>query len=812
MTFFRQLMIGVGVFVLLATGSLVMGEEMKQTSTPTKQTQPVVETPASDATSPQNNDSLKEEVIEQKSENSPTILAHIVVTATAPASQQETAPLSEKYQLPQTTQSVNSSKIRETVNIVDTQDAVKYFPSLMVRKRNNGDTQSTLATRTWGVNSSARSLIYADDILLSALIGNNNTAASPKWNLVSPEEIDRIDFLYGPFAAAYPGNSMGGVLLITTRMPDKFVADINQTETFQTFSLYGTNDTYRTDQTSVVLGNKNGDVSWLITDNFQNSYSQPLSFITNGLMPANTTGTYLAQNKLGAAANVVGAGGLLHSQMNNTSAKVAWDITPEVKATYQGVFWMNDTDSNVQTYLRNIAGNPTFGSVNGFANNNYTLDQKHLANSISLKTDTKDTFDWDISLSSYYYLEDIQRSPYGVIAGGTSFTKNGNIARLDGTNWLNGDIKGIYRPNGVDGDHEMSFGFHTDRYYFENPTCGTPTWNGGPDSTSTLYAKGRGTTMTEALWAQDAWRFVPDFKFTFGGRLEFWQAFDGFNLSTTKNGSGAITSTTAQRQPEINDTRFSPKISLSWTPSSEWEVTSSFGQAYRFPTVTELYQIVATGPTFSIPNPNLKPENVVAEEISIQRKFPDGKIRLSFFNENVFDALISQTGLLSGQTPFTFVTNVDSIRNTGVELAAQKDNILFHGITLFSSVTYVDSEILSNPSFVSVTGTSSKGKRAPYVPDWRTTFGITYHPDDHWALTAAGRYSGKQYSTLDNTDIVSHVQGAFDEFFVLDLRAQYRVNDIILVDAGIDNVTDNRYFLFHPFPARTYSAQVKVLF
>src|SRR5262249_54081736 len=140
------------------------------------------------------------------------------------------APVKQKYQLPQTAESITAKEIQETVNAVDTEDALKYFPSLFLRKRNYGDTQAVLATRTWGVGSSARSLVYADDILLSALIANNNTIGAPRWGLVSPGQISRIDFLYGPFAAAYPGNSVGGVVQITTKMPDKPEASISQTE------------------------------------------------------------------------------------------------------------------------------------------------------------------------------------------------------------------------------------------------------------------------------------------------------------------------------------------------------------------------------------------------------------------------------------------------------------------------------------------------------------------------------------------------------------------------------------------------------
>jgi iron complex outermembrane receptor protein len=52
---------------------------------------------------------------------------------------------------------ITARKIDETVNVLDPEDAVKYLPSVFLRRRNNGDTQATLATRVWGVSSSARS-------------------------------------------------------------------------------------------------------------------------------------------------------------------------------------------------------------------------------------------------------------------------------------------------------------------------------------------------------------------------------------------------------------------------------------------------------------------------------------------------------------------------------------------------------------------------------------------------------------------------------------------------------------------------------
>lgn len=165
------------------------------------------------------------------------------VMITAPVVEQTPINTLQRLNLPAST-GITANKAELTVNLVDPQDAVKYLPSIYMRKRNNGDTQATMQTRVWGVGSSARSLVFADGVPLSALIANNNTIGGPKWGLVSPEEIARVDVMYGPYSAAYAGNSMGAVMEITTRMPERREGSITQTHAIQSFNLYGTDDTY----------------------------------------------------------------------------------------------------------------------------------------------------------------------------------------------------------------------------------------------------------------------------------------------------------------------------------------------------------------------------------------------------------------------------------------------------------------------------------------------------------------------------------------------------------------------------------------
>jgi iron complex outermembrane receptor protein len=732
-----------------------------------------------------------------------------------------------RFQLPQQSYSVTAKQIDETINLKDAEDAVKYLPSLFVRKRNDGDNQAVLATRSWGLNSSARTLIYYDDLLISALIGNNNSGASPKWNLISPEAIGRVDFLNGPFAAAYPGNSIGGVLLITSKMPDKPFAVAKETVSVMPWNQYGTKDTYVTSQTSAAAGDRNGPLSWLVSANYLDSYQQPLTYTTFGTnaqaLPTNTAGGFLALTKQGTVANVIGTGALAHSQQASGNLRLAYDVSPLVQATYSLGIWNNHQTSNPQTYLTStLNGAPTFGGQAGFASNKYTWDQTHLSNAVSLKSDTKGVFDFDLSASTYNYLQDTLLNPFTVASAGVGYSLNGKITRNDGTNWQNADAKGIWRPFGVDGPHEISFGAHGDRYRLENPVYASTVWYATPSTgTGKLYSTGIGETRTEALWVQDAWKIVPTLKLTLGGRLETWRAFDGFNVNTAADAAGAITKTTPTNQPALNSTNFSPKASLSFDPNRDWNVTANFGEAYRYPTVTELYQNVAVGTNIILANPFLAPEQDFTGELNIERKWNDGRVRLTLFKEHTNNAIISQTNNVTDskgqQTTATTIGNVDAIRMQGVELSGEKDNVGIKGLLLFGSVTYVDSKILSDPTWAGsdpLTGARmvATGKRVPFVPDWRAKFGVTYRPNESWAYTVAARYSGKQYSTLDNTDRIPHVYGAFDDFFVVDMKVHYNATRNFAFDFGIDNLFNQQYFLFHPFPGRTFVLAGKYTF
>lgn len=714
---------------------------------------------------------------------------------------------------PSPTEGVDAVQLADTVSAVNAEDALRYLPDILVRKRHPGDTQDPITTRTSGVGSSARSLIYADGVLLSALIGNNNSAASPRFGMVTPEEITRVDVLYGPFAAAYPGNSIGAVVNYTTRMPDHFEASLKATGSLQGFDKYGTKDTYPVGELEGVLGDRIGPWSFWLSESHEDSRGQPLTFATATQPAANSaagtpvTGAYTDANRLGQPIVVFGGSGFEHQAQDNAKLKVAYDFTNGITATYVLGYFGQEDDSSVQTYLRNAAGTPVYsGAVNvggkaytiapsAFDGGVYHLREDHLAQSLTLRSKADPLFSWEVVGSVYDYLTDTQRGPTTALPGGYAGNTAGTISRLDGTGWNTLDLRAAWKPFGLNGGHTLTFGAHEDTFVFKNPKYTTAAWDDGPPTALTSLAQGR--TRTSALWGQDAIALNPAFTATLGLRAETWRAYDGYNYSA----SPAL----SVNQPNLSKDALSPKAVIAWTPAPLWRLSASYGRAYRFPTVTELYQSITTGPVLTVPNPNLKPERADSFDLSAERAVGAGKVRLSLFQENLSNALVSQSAPLvpGSSTLYSYVQNVDRVRTRGAEIVVDGVPVV-PGLEVGGSVTYADARTLSDPVFP-----AADGKRLPQLPRLRATAVITWRPAPAWSATLAGRYAGREFATLDNSDPYANTYQGFSAFFVADARVRWQATDHWSAALGVENLLDRRYFLYHPFPGRTVILELK---
>jgi iron complex outermembrane receptor protein len=709
--------------------------------------------------------------------------------------------------------SVMATKAQEQVNTVNTEDMLKYAPSLLVRKRHYGDTQDPVATRTSGVGASARNLIFVDGMLVSSPIGNNNTSASPHFGVAAPHDISRIDVLYGPFSARYAGNSMGVTLNIVTRMPDHFELYADATGAVEDFSQYGTDTSVGTWQVAAGIGDRTGAFSWRLSANHLDSHAQPLGYATLTRPPtASSAGTVLTGafgdfNRTNAAIAVIGATGIEHQVQDTDTLKLAYDFGGASLSYIASVFRQDD-DSGIEDYLRNGAGgriytgNSNIGCYNyniaasTFSNNLYNTQQTQLAQGLKLASDPKGDFAWEVIASRFDYLTDKQRVPTAALPGAFS-TGAGTVNRINGTGWTTYDANAVWR--GFEG-HEIAFGLHRDVEAYAQRKNNLADWiAGGPltNNMGSVSAAAKGRTATNAIWVQDIWTLAPDIKASVGGRYEDWRAYDGVNFS-----SAPVLNV---RQPKITAGKFSPKATVSWQVNDPWRLTLSYGQAWRMPTVTELYQSVTTGATLSVPNPNLKPEHSSDYELAAEYKTGGGLMRLSLFQQDLKNALLSQSAPLVAGSPtlYSYVQNVDQVRVRGFELVADRYDVIIAGLELVGSVTYADGRTVKDIAFP-----ATVNKLVPQLPKWRANAVATYRPNDDWSFTLGARYSDRSFGTIDNSDPNSHTYQGFDGYFVVDARVQYRLDQNWTLSTGVDNLNNDKYFLFHPFPQRTFLMEI----
>ena len=75
--------------------------------------------------------------------------------------------------------------------------------------------------------------------------------------------------------------------------------------------------------------------------------------------------------------------------------------------------------------------------------------------------------------------------------------------------------------------------------------------------------------------------------------------------------------------------------------------------------------------------------------------------------------------------------------------------------------------------------------------------------------SVAARHGGPQYRTLDNSDVNGFTYQGVSKFATVDVRVVCRIDRRWTAAVGIDNLNDYHYWNFHPYPQRSYRAELK---
>jgi iron complex outermembrane receptor protein len=716
----------------------------------------------------------------------------------------------EAANVPAVVESVTAEDI-EGINAVDTADLFKYVPNVHVRKLHAGNINRPLAIRgSTSTTAAPRTLVLMDGIPISTYV-NGGMSDAPKWQMVLPDEIEAIDVIYGPFSAAYGGNSFGGTVLIDTHMPEKMEGWVNSTYTYTNFRAYNTDEDMHGYDVNAAFGDKLGGFSYLLWYDRLETEVHPVSFqsklASDGGASGGTTvtGWRADSDPTGNKRYILGSYGVEDVVNNTVKLKLAYDLTSDSELRFNFVFWDNSIDrDSPETYLYDALGNPVYSGRVNIDGRSYTLS----ANTFTYQEVEKQDMLYGLTYAlnpasglkvwanaSYYdTYKDLTRvsssSPTASEDGGA-----GTVTDKDTGTYVT-DLKASYDIHWA-GVHTVGGGYHFDHNSLDSDVWNASDWK--DDDRTTLNNNQKGKTTTHGVFLEDTWEIVDKWSVYAGGRVDWWEGFDG--SKSTDTSSGRVTA----ELPDKNETAFSPKFSTTFRPTDKWSLRFSMGLATRFPTIGELYYggITSSG-IINNNNPDLKPEEVFAKDFTITRFIgDDGEVRLTFFQDDVEDAIYSQT---NSYTNVTNYQNVDEVRTNGIELAYSKRRFLIDGLGVHANVAWNDSEILRNDNVP-----SSEGKEFPRVPEWRAKCVLDYSPAERWNISFGGSYATRAYYNLDNSDDHDGY-GAVDEYLVFDTRLSYQVHKNLKASIGVDNITDELYYEFHPFPRRTYFAELKLAF
>ena len=194
----------------------------------------------------------------------------------------------------------------------------------------------------------------------------------------------------------------------------------------------------------------------------------------------------------------------------------------------------------------------------------------------------------------------------------------------------------------------------------------------------------------------------------------------------------------------------------------------------------------------------MKPEEGLHHNLMLERQFDTGLLRVNIFQETIEEVIHAQTRSLPGGTSVRTFIPVDEVDTWGAEFIAHSRGGLHPKLDLRFNLTYTDSEIdknRANPAF--------EGNEFPRMPDWRANLLASYQVTPRWDLGGSLQYTSNSFNQLDNLDTERNVFGAIDNFVFLGLKTNYQFNRHWRFSLGLDNVTDEEAYVFHPWPERT---------
>lgn len=300
---------------------------------------------------------------------------------------------------------------------------------------------------------------------------------------------------------------------------------------------------------------------------------------------------------------------------------------------------------------------------------------------------------------------------------------------------------------------------------------------------TTRFRDAGGTQYLWGVYAQEIFAPTPQWQVTLGARFDTWRNFDAFRIR--RNVAGALLESTLFA--DRNDRAFSPKLATLYKVGEWLALRGSAYQAFRAPTLNELYRQFTVRTVTTLANENLEPERLTGAEAGFDLTPLEGlKMRVTGFWNKVKDPVANVT--IPTGSPGCFTSecrqrqNLGETRVRGVEVEAEylafRDLLGKDDLTLTGSYLFDDTEILKAPAQPSLVGL-----RIAQVPKHQATGGLRYRNPWLADFLVQLRYAGGQFEDDENSL-------RLPSYVVLDLSVSRQFGKRFEAFLGVENLLD----------------------
>lgn len=618
---------------------------------------------------------------------------------------------------------------------------------------------------------------FATNRLLYTIDGvRMNTAIFRAGNLqnvisLDPFATENTEVLYGPSSVIYGSDAIGGVMSFKTLTPQLSLKDEKELITGKAVTRYSSANNEKTAHFDINIGWK----KWAMVSSITSNDYGDLKMGTHG--PDEYLRPIYVQQQNGVDAILTNEDPLIQKPSGFTQLNMMQKVRfkPNDNWDFEYGFHYSET-SNYSRYDRHVrykSGLPRYGEW-------YYGPQKWMMNNLSI-TNSNKNFMYDqmnIRLAQQFFEEsrisrdfnkvDRKTRIEQVDAYSVNLDFNKNIGNK---NELFYGIEGVFNDiNSVGIDEDISTGVKV------------PGSTRYPQSTWASYAAYANAQihLSEKVMMQTGVRF---------NIFQLDAAFDTtfYNLPFT--------------EANLSNAATTGSLGFNYRPTEKWAFSTNASTGFRSPNVDDVGKVFDSEPgAVVIPNPDLQAEYAYNIDVGIAKIFGSSvKVDATAFYTLLDNALVRRDYTLNGQDSIMYaeeLSQVQAIQNAAIAnvygVQAGFEIKLISGFSFNSRFNYqIGEEELDD-------GTTSPSRHAA---PWFGTTRITYSKNN-LSLQLYTIYSGeKSFDDLPEGEKSKDYIYAIDKngdpyspaWYTLNFKAMYKITEHFTANAGLENITDQRY-------------------